>query len=51
VIRPLKDLGIELRFRSNGQLYFSQIYRNGDELLEAAHEKRRELEAKGWHSS
>jgi hypothetical protein len=48
VQRVVRDLGLELRFSIDGELYHSQIYRNGGDLLDAAKAKRVDAEAKGW---
>ena len=39
-----------MRHEWNGELRMSQMFKAWDALEAAATEKRRELEARGWHS-
>lgn len=42
-------LGRELRFFWKGELYFSRVFKDGDDaLLTESEAKRQELLAKGW---
>ncbi len=48
IMRPLNDFGGELLFTFDGEVYFSKIFRQSATLLEAASQKREEIEAQGW---
>jgi hypothetical protein len=50
LVRPIDGIGVELRYEWNGDLRVSQMFKSWEELEAAASEKRRELEARGWHS-
>jgi hypothetical protein len=49
-IRATEQVGIELRFLMNRELYMSRLFKpsQGAELIAASQAKRRDLEAKGW---
>ena len=49
-VRPIEGVGVELRYEWNGELRVSQMFKTWEELEAAATEKRKELEARGWHS-
>ena len=50
-VRPTDGIGVELRFEWDGEVAISQMFRVWAELETAAIVKRRELEARGWHSA
>ena len=50
-VRPIEGIGVELRYDWNGELRVSQMFKSWEALEAAANEKRRELEARGWHSA
>jgi hypothetical protein len=41
-------VGLELRFKWNGDLAYSQVYHDAGELVRVAQAKREGLEARGW---
>jgi hypothetical protein len=47
-VRPIDGIGLELRYEWDGDLRASQVFKSWEALEQAAHEKRRELEANGW---
>jgi len=50
-VRAIDGIGLELRYEWNRDLRASQVFKTWAELEQAADEKRRELEAKGWGDS
>ena len=48
-VRPIEGIGLELRYEWNADLRSSQMFKTWEELEAAAQNKRRELEARGWH--
>jgi hypothetical protein len=49
-VRPIEGIGLELRYEWNDELRVSQMFRSWDELKAAPADKRRELDARGWHA-
>ena len=49
-VRPIEGVGVEIRYEWDGELRASQVFKSWEELEASATEKRRELEARGWHS-
>ena len=49
-VRPIQGGGVELRYEWNVDLRVSQVFRSLEALEAAATDKRREPEARGWHS-
>ena len=47
-VRAIHSIGLELRYEWNGDLRSSEVFKSWEALEQAATEKRRELEAKGW---
>jgi hypothetical protein len=47
---PIDGVGVELRYEWNGDSRSSEIFKTWKELEAAAEDKRRDLEASGWHS-
>jgi hypothetical protein len=47
-VRAIHNVGLELRFSVDDNLYFSQIFKAWEPLEQLAREKRSEFEAKGW---
>ena len=48
-MRSIHGIGLELRFAWNGDLRWSQVYRDPADLREHAEAKRTELVQRGWH--
>jgi hypothetical protein len=48
VLRTIENIGCELRLIWNGDLRFSQVYRDGGEVQAAADERWRDLQIRGW---
>jgi hypothetical protein len=48
VVRAVKDVSVESWLPRNGELHFSQTYRDCRDPVDAARHDRRELEGKGW---
>ena len=46
--RTIEQAGFELRYLHDGDVRFTQFYRDPGELQKAAETKRQELETKGW---
>jgi hypothetical protein len=47
-VRTIDGIGLELRYEWDGDLRASQIFKSWDVLEQAADEKRRELDGRGW---
>jgi hypothetical protein len=47
-VRRVEGVGLELRFTINGELHYSQRFKVWAELEQAAREKRRDFEERGW---
>ncbi len=48
VMRPLNDVGGELLFALDGDVYFSKTFPDSWTLVEAATRMRNDIEAQGW---
>lgn len=50
-VRGIEGIGFELRYVWDGDLRVSEVFRDWAALTQAAADKRRELDARGWASA
>ena len=48
VMRPIKDMGVELRLLMNDELSITQLYEDLNALLAVSEAQRQDLEQHGW---
>jgi hypothetical protein len=48
VMRPIKDMGVELRLLMNDELSVTQLYEDLNALLEVSEAQKQDLEQHGW---